>query len=85
MTYGNLSAVINACKSSVNYHDEVLRVRYILHRNRHSCLPLYVVVMPSGHMFVVSEYMPAMTFEDMGANVFGVWRDSDCNWRVCQQ
>jgi len=85
MTCKHLSEVMNVCKGSVTYHDEVLHVRYILHKNRYSCVPLYVVVMSSGHMFVVSEYMPAMTFEDMGANVFGVWRDSNCDWRVCQQ
>lgn len=44
-----------------------------------------MVVMASGHMFVVSEYMPALTSEKVGGRVFGVWRDMDCNWHVVEQ
>ena len=85
MVYGKLGAVMHACEGETSFHEEVLKVRRILHRNRKTGEPLYVVVMPSGHMFIVSEYMPALTFEDCGARVFSVWQACDCNWHIVEQ
>lgn len=85
MVCSNLSAVLNTINPCMEFHAERLHVRRILHNNRNDSRPLQVVVMPSGHMFVVSEYAPAMIFEDSGATVWGVWRDVNCEWHVLMQ
>jgi len=83
--FGNLSAVMNTINPCKKHQTERLRVRRILHANRNTCEPLQVVVMPNGHMFLVSDYMAALTFEDSGATVWGVWRDNVCMWHVVKQ
>jgi len=85
MVYGNLSGVINAMKHDGCDHDAVLRVRRILHSARFDDIPLYVVVQDK-NMFIVSDYMAAMIFNDKyGLDVCAVWRDSACVWHVVRQ